>query len=858
MPVDEVRAALIVATNEYHDAGLSELRSPANDAQELARVLCNESIGNFDVMTLINEPQYVVMEQLEAFFSDRRRDDLLLLYFSCHGVKDDDGRLHFAATNTRRNRLASTAVPADWVTQQMDRSRSNRVVLMLDCCYSGAFGRGVKGDGGVGVKERFDGRGRVILTASNAIEYSFEGDEVSGTGQPSVFTGALVQGLESGDADRGGDGLIDVDELYDYVYGKVRESTPNQTPGKWALGVEGELYVARSQAPLKSRPLPPELRQAVESPLASVREGAVKTLSQVLMGSHPGLRLSALEVLQHLSEHDDSRSVSEAATSALVLQPDDAPTGGLLSFSPVRSGSTTRTSEPVGDNATGGEPDSPATSSVPVVAPSDPKGVAAPGSPGTAPNPVALPRKPPSRTPSRMTVMLLLVLLLGLGAAPGPAKALAAIPAVVLIVKEVTARRRRSRSPAPSIAPPAASQRPLDPVRAPDLQPPEFQVVALGVAGSGKTVFLASMFHDLSVQKSGRSYFLETDIRERVALSSTFRQVANVSEAWPRGTQVGETREFTFDFAAFHEGAKHQLVRIKYLDYAGELLEAEQAPGSTALATLEDHINGAHALFGMIDGQRILQYLRYEPEGLEYLHHTIQPMIGVMASASCPIQFVITKWDIVRNFGEPEGADDCLRLRIVRQSLMSNTQLAALIAGRFRGERMVRLIPVSAVGPGFAEIDSASRVIKSGRSELAPSNLEIPLSAVLPDFFSKVRSELDAPVRQEIEYRRKDISQLAPRERPGAITTFLGLPAGIALRSTLAGAFGHGQVESLIRTFFSWRSKPVDTKDSPREGENDTNPDVLVDRLRANIVVEFESALRQFEIKCPGSVLNEP
>src|SRR5438094_794424 len=67
-------------------------------------------------------------------------------------------------------------------------------------------------------------------------------------------------------------------------------------------------------------------------------------------------------------------------------------------------------------------------------------------------------------------------------------------------------------------------------------QVPVFRVVALGLAGSGKTVFFASMFHALSVPRLGRSYFLETDVRQRVALGATYKQVASIVEPWPRGT----------------------------------------------------------------------------------------------------------------------------------------------------------------------------------------------------------------------------------------------------------------------------------------------------------------------------------
>src|SRR5262252_9035103 len=91
--VDATRAALIVASYEYRDLGLQRLRAPAYDAEALARVLSARDIGDFDVHTLLNEPEPVVSEAVEEFFADRRPDDLLLLHFSCHGVKDDSGEL---------------------------------------------------------------------------------------------------------------------------------------------------------------------------------------------------------------------------------------------------------------------------------------------------------------------------------------------------------------------------------------------------------------------------------------------------------------------------------------------------------------------------------------------------------------------------------------------------------------------------------------------------------------------------------------------------------------------------------------------------------------------------------------------
>ena len=265
----ETRAALIIASYRYKDADLRGLIAPAQDAEALARVLADPAIGDFEVQTLLDEPSHRVSRAIEAFFADRKRDDLLLLYFSGHGIKDEEGRLYLSTADTQRKLLRATAIPATFVNDVMRYSRSRRQVLLLDCCYSGAFARGMvaKTDGRIGTIECFGGRGRVVLTASDAMQYAFEGDKVRGKGVRSVFTQALVHGLETGKADLNGDGRISFDELYDYVYDRVSDQTPQQTPGKWALGVQGEIIIARNPTPtVEAVGLPPKPPQPIESP----------------------------------------------------------------------------------------------------------------------------------------------------------------------------------------------------------------------------------------------------------------------------------------------------------------------------------------------------------------------------------------------------------------------------------------------------------------------------------------------------------------------------------------------------------------------------------------------------------------
>jgi hypothetical protein len=317
------RDALIIATGKYEDPELRGLRAPAQDERALTRVLSDPAIGGFHVESVVDKPARVITRAAQQFFADRGLDDLLLLHLSCHGVKDDDGRLYFAATDTEKKWLASTGVAASFMADLMERCRARSIVLLLDCCYSGAFVPGAKGDEGVHLKERFEraGEGRAVLTASNDIEYSWEGDARSGEGAPSLFTAAIVEGLETGEADRDRDGMVSIEDLNKHVYERVRAKKPGQTPKMWAWGIEHNLYLARNPRPIEvqAAALPPELQAEIESPLSGARAGIVEELGRLLRSTNAGLALAAQQALELLSG-DDSKRVSAAAIAALAAQ----------------------------------------------------------------------------------------------------------------------------------------------------------------------------------------------------------------------------------------------------------------------------------------------------------------------------------------------------------------------------------------------------------------------------------------------------------------------------------------------------------------------------------------------------------
>jgi tetratricopeptide (TPR) repeat protein len=115
----------------------------------------------------------------------------------------------------------------------MENSRSQQQVVILDCCFSGGFAKGMKAKGNaVNISAQLGGEGRAVLTSSSSTQYSFEHKD----SDLSVYTRYLVEGIESGEADLDSDGWIGIQELHEYTSWRVRDVVSEMKP---------EFYCAR-------------------------------------------------------------------------------------------------------------------------------------------------------------------------------------------------------------------------------------------------------------------------------------------------------------------------------------------------------------------------------------------------------------------------------------------------------------------------------------------------------------------------------------------------------------------------------------------------------------------------------------
>jgi formylglycine-generating enzyme required for sulfatase activity len=327
------RYALLIGCSEYTDDKLLQLAMPEADVQALAQVLEDEQIGAFDAVDVsLNEPDYVVRRKISRFFKRRSKDDFLLLFFAGHGVKDRAGQLYLTFTNTEHDDFDGTAIPDAFVARQMDRSKAESQLLILDCCYSGAFGRNARAglNTPVGLDAAYrevlgdlQGIGRMIFAATDAIQFAWEGESILGEAQNSLFTHFLIQGLLTGEADQNNDNVVTLDELYTYVYRQVRAHMPEQQPQLITRpGAQvGELVVALTPHEKTVFDLLPErLAKALTDENAQLRFFALAEAERYLATDEYGEFVQ--NALREMALHDPDTEVKQRAMDILLRNPE--------------------------------------------------------------------------------------------------------------------------------------------------------------------------------------------------------------------------------------------------------------------------------------------------------------------------------------------------------------------------------------------------------------------------------------------------------------------------------------------------------------------------------------------------------
>jgi uncharacterized caspase-like protein len=199
----------------------------------------NFGIAPDHIETLINE-QATTQQFRKMLGTELRRkvrkQDMVIIYYAGHGAPepepespDGDGlEKYILPFDADPNDFYSTGIRMTEIADIFQRLSAERVVFIADACYSGASGgRTILSGRRANLSPAFldriaQGKGRVILTASDANEVSVEGKNFGGG--HGAFTFHLLEGLR-GKADYDQNGDITVDEAFQYVSKTVPSAT---------------------------------------------------------------------------------------------------------------------------------------------------------------------------------------------------------------------------------------------------------------------------------------------------------------------------------------------------------------------------------------------------------------------------------------------------------------------------------------------------------------------------------------------------------------------------------------------------------------------------------------------------------
>jgi uncharacterized caspase-like protein len=252
--------ALVIGISKYAKPELN-LKYSDQDARDFYDYLVNEAhFAKDHVKLMLNEQatQKAILSEMGSKWLPRMvaPDDLLLVFISSHGSSsqmDIQGSNYIVAHDTDPDDLFATGIEMQQLVQVIKaRVRSDRVVLVLDACHSGAAKASSKG---LARQANYDaaviaqGTGQLVIASSLPTQASWEYKERPN----SVFTRSLIEGLRSnGNA-------TTLAEAFSYLKQKVedtvlRERGALQTPVLKSVWEGKDLLVAAPPASPRAVP----------------------------------------------------------------------------------------------------------------------------------------------------------------------------------------------------------------------------------------------------------------------------------------------------------------------------------------------------------------------------------------------------------------------------------------------------------------------------------------------------------------------------------------------------------------------------------------------------------------------------
>lgn len=236
--------------------GSEDLPETVADAKALHTILSDKTHGsyykkNLKIITRKKATRKGILKAFDDLLERTDENSSVFLFYSGHGgmysdntfIKDEALKkpeeenqkyFHLCPNDYDPDNYETTWIKAEEIKYKISQLKSRRLIFFLDCCHAAGMTAGVSGLTGQpkhtnadGLAQNLDdGRGMTIVSACRAEQLSvvLEGDENS------LFTKCLIEVLKGDTKDENDDAFVRIFEVVQYLFKKVPEIYPDQTP----------------------------------------------------------------------------------------------------------------------------------------------------------------------------------------------------------------------------------------------------------------------------------------------------------------------------------------------------------------------------------------------------------------------------------------------------------------------------------------------------------------------------------------------------------------------------------------------------------------------------------------------------
>jgi ankyrin repeat protein len=271
--------ALVVGVSKYRDPRIPKLGLSDKDAKAFGDFLKTQNaiFKETRVTSLLNEKatKAEVEKYLYYTLPKAGKEDTVILFFSGHGAFDPirPTEFLFLPYDAETEYLSTSGVKMSGLDFLKGVS-AERVLVVSDACYAGGFSeekpKSIAPSVDLFLQEFRNSSGRAIISSSKDLQISWEMPQLKN----SVFTNYFLEGLR-GKADKDHDGVVTLDEAYEYAYSRTKD----QTQGRQHPQIEGKRVGAFPLSYVGLRLPPSELRKKI---LEAAASGDLAHLEQFL------------------------------------------------------------------------------------------------------------------------------------------------------------------------------------------------------------------------------------------------------------------------------------------------------------------------------------------------------------------------------------------------------------------------------------------------------------------------------------------------------------------------------------------------------------------------------------------------